>query len=275
MRIFFTAILLSILIFSKNSIAQAPKNIWQTALYISSVYNTANKADTLTGTAFLISDDKKLYLVTAKHLVGRSLSATDQKQINKKIYIGTSTKNEDIGVLINDLDKLPAQLEPYIFSDDGDDIAIISLQKTGYEKVVAAITDMGIVATDITSFEVNNTLPTGTLMLHHSWFTYKTKMGHKTKMQGIFNKDTLKSVSNKTALILLKSFYRQGFDGAPLFTMDNKLAGMIINGEGYLRNADIIANPYKTGKFATAVKSSQILFYLKKMQEIELQPGFK
>lgn len=260
---------------SKNSIAQTPiKNIWQTVLYVSSVYHNGNKTDTLTGTAFLISDNKKVYLVTAKHLVARSLLGTDQKLINNKIYIGTSTKNEGIGVLLNDFDKLPAQLKPYILSPDNEDIAIISLQKSEYKKVLDAVTGMGILPIDITSLEVNIVLSSSTLMLHHSWFTYKTKTGQKNKMQGIFNKDTVKSVSNKTTFILLKCFYRQGFNGAPLFNMDNKLFGMMINGEGYLRNADIIADPYKTGNFATAVKSTQILMQLKKLQEIELKPGF-
>src|SRR5476649_595922 len=54
--------------------------------------------DTLTGTAFLLADSDKVYLVTAKHLLTAALIGKNQQLANNSIFISPTWKKDDKGV---------------------------------------------------------------------------------------------------------------------------------------------------------------------------------
>src|ERR1700760_549385 len=64
-------------------------------VYIESDYPKAGQTganETIRGTAFLIADSSRVYLVTAKHLVQASLYGKNQQSTNNTIFIGPSFK---------------------------------------------------------------------------------------------------------------------------------------------------------------------------------------
>lgn len=267
---------LSLLLTSKPVLAQQHIPVFNTYFYLSSIYHHNNKTDTLTGTAFLISDNDKVYLVTAKHLIRASLLGADQQLINNNIFIGfrSSAKIDDLGIPLAS-DGNNNSLKSYILSSDNDDIAIISLQKGANKSILDKIKSEEFIPISISSVEAVNSSSIGDQrFLHRTWITFKSaESKQKTRQQGIFS-NFIQSISNDLTSIQIKATYRQGNDGAPLFTTENKLVGMIIGSDVYSDNTDILADPYKTAKSAKAVAASQILLQLKKLQEIELQPNF-
>jgi hypothetical protein len=265
---------LSLLLTSKPVFAQRP--LWRTAFYLSSIYHHNNKTDTLTGTAFLIADNDKVYLVTAKHLIRASISGANQQLINDNIFISSSTNINDLGMPFASVDNNNNPLKPYILSSDNEDIAIISLQKDAYKNILNMIKSEGFVPLSISSVEAINSSSIGgnQMFFPLTWNTFKSaESKQKIRQQGMF-KAFILSVNNDLSSIQIKTSYYQGNDGAPLLTGENKLVGMIIGSDVYADNAAILKDPYKTAKSAKVVTASQIFLQLKKLQEIELWPNF-
>lgn len=263
-----------ILLFTNTPIlAQQDPSLFKRVFYLSSIYHHNNKTDTLTGTAFLISDSDKVYVVTAKHLIRASILDSNQQLINNNIFISSSTNINDLGLpLFGNGDN---RSKSYILSSDNDDIAIISLQKYAYKSILDMIKNEKFVPLNINTFEiVNSSLIGNQRFLYCSWITFKSSESmKKTRQQGIFSSN-IQSVNNDFSSIQIKASYRQGNDGAPLLTTENRLVGMIVGSDVNSDNADILENPYKTAKSAKVVGVGQILLNLKKLQEIESKPDF-
>jgi len=117
---------------SRNTVSMSMSAI----VYIESAYQRpAGGADTLTGTAFLMVDSNKVYLITAKHLIIAALTGKNQQLANNTIFISTTWKSEDKGMKILGLSGWGIHKRPYVFSSDNEDIAIISFQKNKYKKI--------------------------------------------------------------------------------------------------------------------------------------------
>jgi len=130
---------------------------WQRSVVrLKSIYKRENPqtgSDTLLGSAFLVSDHNKLYLVTAKHLIQSTLNGKNEQLANNFVFIraGLNINNWqeikstylNIGGLYNkDVNK-----SPVVFSSDEEDIAIISLQKKETRDIAVYLLKQGNRAT--------------------------------------------------------------------------------------------------------------------------------
>ena len=254
--------------------------LWSTTVYIESVYQrpaaSPKVKDTLAGTAFLIADGDKVYLVTAKHLIVAAINGKDQQSANNSLFISANWANNgqaaDKPIKLEGLSGWDVHKRPFVFSPDKLDIAIISFQKNKYKNVLAAILKNNRKPVMVDSIDVSNDHHPGDALFVPTYFTYKNKKGVRGRTEGI-GRDKIKTFGQASPLFTIEGFVNQGHNGAPVYIND-KMIGMLTNQEGVLTNADIIREPYRTAKSAKAIKVSYILPLLRKLQQNEHTPGF-
>lgn len=248
----------------------------EAVVYIESTYQrpgaSVGTKDTLTGTAFLVADSAKVYLVTAKHLMVAALIGKNQQLANNSILINASYVNNDKGIKLLGLSDRNIHKRPFILSSDRLDIAIISFQKNKYKKILAAILKKGRKPVSIDSIDTSNDHYPGESIFQSAYLTFKNPAGKRTSMQGLAP-GKIKTYNKTQPSFTIDKFINQGNNGSPVF-LNGKIIGILSNETGILTNADIIADPYRRAKSATIIKAAYILPLLRKLQLNENSPGF-
>ena len=253
---------------SRNTVSMSMSAI----VYIESVYQSpAGDADTLTGTAFLIADSSKVYLVTAKHLVIAALTGKNQQLANNSIFISASWKSEDKGMKILNLSGWSIRKRPFVFSSDNEDIAIISFQKNKYKKILAAILKQECKPISIEAFDTADHYPGDSFFLP-AYETLIDNEGKKIRSKGI-SPGKIKTFNHALPSFTIDHYINQSNNGSPII-LNDKVIGILSNEDGILTNKDIIREPYRTAKSATVTKASFILSLLRKLQQNENMPAF-
>ena len=250
---------------------------WKNAIvYLESAYNTGPSfltKDTLTGTAFLINDSEKFYLVTAKHLIKNTLYGKNEKLANDSVFIKANLRSANEGGMnIKDLLNKDAHKSPVFFAADNADIGIISLQKDEHKKVLTYLLNQGCKPISIEFIDAESTHLPDEFVLMSAYSIFKGGSSRKIKAVGL-SIGQITSYEKNLPFFTMKLGVHQGNNGAPVIA-DNKLIGMVSNEVGVLTNADIIAYPFSTSTSATVTKASYIIACLRKLQQVENNSDF-
>ncbi|MES2277131.1 MAG: hypothetical protein V4592_13970 [Bacteroidota bacterium] len=249
-----------------------------TIVYIESVYPRPGAAkginDTLTSTGILLKDSSRIYLVTTKHGVQRELLSTNQQLLNSNISFTTAAANSNKvkNIKLPELIGKEAGIEPYILSSDVEDIAIISFQKNGYKALIAALKKDEGRPLPVDSLDMSDDHYPDENYFHPSYMVYKSKTGARTWSKGL-GTAKIKTYPDASPTFTITDYIGAGNNGSPLFIND-KIIGMVRNGEGMGPNAVTIKDPFQKSKTGIVIKATRILPLLRKLQEVENMPGF-
>jgi V8-like Glu-specific endopeptidase len=214
--------------------------------------------DTIRGTAVLIADGDKMYMVTAKHLI-ISKENTDGKEDLNPIIVGKANIN---GQLANDINMIGlsyyfARQTTFAFSNDKDDVAVISFASKNFKnyadylkRIGAVPIPLSVIATD----EVSNN--DELIAVGYPELTYQNR-AIATSSGKAKDKTPNSFIANISVT--------PGYSGAPVFK-GNKMVGIVGYPEDVTSNADVSKKPYKKASSATVIKSSVILSVLKDLQ---------
>ena len=224
----------------------------------------ASAKDTIRGTAVLISDGDKMYMVTAKHLI-ISKENTDGKEDLNPLIVGKATIN---GQLSNDINMVGltnffARQTTFAFSNDKDDVAVISFASKNFKNYADYLKSIGCVPIAIENVVAPEYVNDGETLLTVGYpapsFTDRsisTSTGRaRTGNQPVQN-------------FKLNASVTPGYSGAPVFK-GNKLVGIITYPAGVTSNLDVSKKPYDKASSATVIKSSVILGVLRDLQAKE------
>ncbi|MDB5009226.1 MAG: hypothetical protein JWQ06_15 [Mucilaginibacter sp.] len=246
------------------------KRLSQHEMY-SRLDDLVNIKDTIRGTGILVADGTKIYLITAKHLIKATEKLTNGLEtINDLLSIKSNVNNKksnDISLMNLATNDVPAR--PFIFSDDQNDIGIISFQKIGYKSIVAYIKQMGCIPVPIQLIDNLNNMNTNDAL-----FTigFPAIPGNESNNPVVANGKIAsynKSAINFTADLTVYP----GNSGGPVIK-NNKLIGVLSYQKGIKNNIDAAMHPYDQANLATVTKASYIIPLLKKLQQNEKNPGF-
>jgi len=275
----------TVLIFSLSSYAAGAQS-WSVSnktvtismgaiLYIESAHQRPGAPkgvkDTLTGTAFLIADSDKVYLVTAKHLIVAALTGKNQQLANNSIFISASWKNDDKGMKLLGLSGWGIHKRPYVFSTDKEDIAIISFQKNKYKNILATILKQERKPIPVDSIDTSASHSPGESFFLPTYYSFKEK-GKRIKQEGI-SPGEIKIFNETSPLFSINHFVDQSSSGSPVI-LNDKIIGVLTHEDGVFTNADIVRAPFRTAKSARTTKASVIVSLLKKLQQNENARGF-
>lgn len=238
-------------------------NNWRYAVvHIESVYQRPGKLlirDTLNGTAFFLADNNKIYLVTAKHIVKAALYKKNEKLIIDSLYINTVLDRKGLNIT-----HLSSQNNSIIFTDDEEDIAIISLQNNNgilNYMLKSHCRPLSIKLFDTTAIHYPDEK---VLISSSSTFTF---LGKKNITFG-FSLGKVKSYDQAHKSFIVTYSALQGENGAPVMA-GNQLVGILSYQSGLQGNKDIINHPYFVAKSINVVKTAYILTALRKLQKEE------
>ncbi len=246
--------------------------------------------DTLVGTAFLVTDHDKLYLVTAKHLVQADLYGKDQQLANDSVFLsprfdktnmnisGLSGKDRpsSADVLFHKADN--GYKSAVAFTGDEEDIAVISLQKMQYKNIATYLLTKAT-PIPIGLIDNGNNHQPGELLWRYGFNDLSLKeMNAKFPGMHVAGMSTYQVDQYDAALpyfmiIGEKSRISPGNNGGPV-TANDKLIGMLSNATGITNNHDIIQKPNYSIRTGKVVKAAYILSCLRKLQQMEDEPGF-
>jgi V8-like Glu-specific endopeptidase len=219
--------------------------------------------DTIRGTAVLISDGAKMYMVTAKHLIV-SKEKTDGMEDLNSLIVGKVNLN---GQLSNDINMIGltyyfSRQPTFAFSSDQDDVAVISFASKNFKNYADYLKRIGCVPIPLqalTTDEVNKGDELVTAGYPETSFQERSTAISTGKVDA----------NNKgTSTFTAKLSITPGYSGAPVFK-NNKLAGIIGYADDMTSNADVSKKPYKKVSSATVIKASVILSVLKDLQAKE------
>ncbi|QKJ28991.1 hypothetical protein HQ865_04220 [Mucilaginibacter mali] len=246
-------------------------------VYLESVYPGPGGAkagtDTLTATGILFKDSARVYLVTTKHSVQRALLGKNQHLLNTNITLTVSAVPDRIKKI-----KLPlltandSRVKPYVFSSDEEDIAVLSFQKKRFKRVLAFLLKDEARPLPVDSLDLSDDHYPDEDFFHPSYMVYKAKTGAKTWSKGL-GTAKIKTYPDASNNFVISDYISAGRSGSPLFVND-KIIGMVKNGEGMGTNADAIRDPFKAVKAGIVIKATLILPLIRKMQQIENMPEF-
>jgi len=236
--------------------------------------------DTLIGTAFLVTDDNKLYLVTAKHLIQADLYGKDQHTANDSVSLRIKLSQTDI--LIRGLSAPAADRSAVVFSDDEEDIAIISLQKSAYKNIAAnLLAHVRPIPSEL--IDISNNHQPGELCLDFGFDDYlspKKFNGVFLRVRGVGVKTSkIDQISPSAGFFSIGSTDRvilqivPGNSGSPVVS-NNKLIGLLSNPIEIANNHDALQNAYYSLHTGRVTKSFRIVESLKELQKREKQSGF-
>lgn len=217
--------------------------------------------DTIRGTAFLINDGAKMYMVTAKHLIV-SKEKTDGMEDLNSLIVGKVNLN---GQISNDINMIGltyyfGRQPTFAFSSDKDDVAVISFASKNFKNYADYLKLIGCVAIPLqaiaTTDDINNGDELTTAGYPATSFTDRSTATTTGKAE---KNDKASSTFNAKISIT------PGYSGGPVFK-GNKLVGLISYPDDITSNADVSKKPYKKVSSATVIKASVILSVLKDLQ---------
>ncbi len=254
---------------------------WEKSIInVESVYRRTGETyvkDPLTGTAIFLNDKGKLYLVTTKKLLQANIYGNDQIMANDGVYLKIDFRKF---LNLNGLSDQNSQKSAILFSDDRQDIALISLQKKAYKELTTKLlTRYKPISTAL--IDTNTTMHADDWLITYQVGDFVWPIG--TNMAGM--RSTLGSGASVaqiqyndnspyfTVKYPMAAFYRPGYNGGAI-TANDKLIGILRNATGYETNFAIINHPYYETHEARVVKAAYILRLLRKLQAMEANPGF-
>jgi S1-C subfamily serine protease len=304
MRLHFLSALFAATLFTVNTFAQAPTDQWKKAIVkiesIQQRYNFAqvdvllhqqvdtikrlsqhdmysrqddliNLKDTIRGTGLLIADGTKIYLITAKHLVKATEKlGTGLETVNDLITIKSNIngkKSNDVSLM--NLANNDVHIRPFVFSDDQNDLGIISFQKSNYKAIVAYMKQMGCVPVPVQAIDNLVAVNPGEDVLTVG---FPALPGKEANSQ-VVTTGKIIAANKAGADITLDLKVYPGNSGGPIIK-GNKLIGILSYQSGIKNNVDAGMHPYEKASATTAIKASYLLPLLKKLQENEKNPAF-
>ena len=219
--------------------------------------------DTIRGTAVLIADGDKMYMVTAKHLI-ISKENTDGKEDLNPLIVGKATIN---GQLSNDINIVGltnyfARQTTFAFSNDKDDVAVISFASKNFKNYADYLKSIGAVAIPLQSIATEDVSNNDELVtVGYPELTYQNRAIATSTGKA---KDKDKTPTSFIANISVTP----GYSGAPVFK-GNKMVGIIGYPEDVTSNEDISKKPYKKASSVNVIKASAILSVLRDLQAKE------
>jgi len=251
---------------------------WMNSIvYLESVYQRSERQmpvrDTLTGTGFLIEDDHKIYMVTAKHVIIAALNDENAQSANDSVFIKAKPREDKRGLNLTHLFNADPNKMPVVFSSDEDDIAIISFQKKENEGILSYLLNNGYKPIPIEQIDTVIENHKSDWIIMPSYSAIKGNGGRE--IVKAISLGQVKSVNKKLPVFTIDNIVHQGNNGAPIISkLDNKIIGVFHNETNISTNADILKQPFYSAKSATIVKSSYILPLLRKLQQNENTLGF-
>jgi len=222
----------------------------------------SSQKDTIRGTAVLIADGDKMYMVTAKHLIVSKEKTDGLEDINQMI-IGKVNSN---GQISNDINMIGlayffARKPTYAFSSDQDDVAVISFASKTFKNYADYLKSIGCVPIPLQSIstdEVNK----GDELITAGY--PETSFQERSIATSTGKVDENKSGNSFKAKITITP----GYSGGPVFK-GNKMVGIIGYPEDMASNVDVSKKPYAKKSSETVIKSAVILSVLKDLQSKE------
>jgi hypothetical protein len=259
---------------------------WQNSLvHVQSIYTSKELSiakDTLIGTAFLINDHNKLYLVTNKHLLQADLYGKNEQLANDSVFIFA---NHDFKGNFNISGLGSSNKAAVVFTDDEEDIAIISLQKKEYAPIAAYLLGRGK-PVPIGMIDTGNNRQSGEWLMQYGYSAYKAPKSWdkgNIHLSGIMVNGVglgvrqIDQYDPSASFFIIKSTpigkIMPGENGGPVIAND-KLIGILSNATGIVSNHDIVQTPYYTIPTGRVIKAAYIVRCLRKLQQIEDTPGF-
>lgn len=233
--------------------------------------------DTLTATAIFLNDGGKLYLVTTKKAIQAEIFGTDQLAANDSIFLKIDFRKF---LNLKGLSDKNAQKSAVLFSNDQQDIAVISLQKKAYkaltDRLLTRFKPISIALIDTTT----KPRPDDWLITYHVadfiWPPGSYNSGMRSTMGGGAAVGQIDYYDNSPFFTI--KFPRGGrFDpgnNGGIVTANDKMIGMLRNATGYETNFQIINDPSYITHNARAVKAAYVLRMLRKLQTIENSADF-
>ncbi|MEO8884446.1 MAG: serine protease [Mucilaginibacter sp.] len=219
----------------------------------------ASAKDTIRGTAVLITDGNKMYMVTAKHLIV-SKEKTDGIEDINPLIIGKVNVN---GQISNDINMIGltyyfSRQPTFAFSSDKDDVAVISFASKNFKNYADYLKGIGCVPIPVQNIatDVNNGDELVAVGYPETSFQERST-GISTGKAKATDKDPASFTANVSVT--------PGYSGGPVFK-GNKLVGIISYPDDVTSNADVSKKPYKKASSATVIKASVILSVLKDLQ---------
>jgi V8-like Glu-specific endopeptidase len=217
--------------------------------------------DTIRGTAVLIADGNKMYMVTAKHLVVSKEPVFGKQNLNELI-VGKVNINGRISNDINfmGLTAYVAKVPPFAFSSDADDVAVISFAQKDYVNYADYLKGIGCVPIPLSAIATTDEVGNGdelTVVGYPAPSFTDRSTGTSTGKARTNNQ----TPSSFTANISVTP----GYSGGPVFK-SGKLAGIVGYPEDIKSNADVSKKPYAKASSAKVIKSSVILSVLRELQ---------
>jgi V8-like Glu-specific endopeptidase len=214
--------------------------------------------DTIRGTAFLINDGAKMYMVTAKHLI-ISKEKTDGMEDINPLIVGKVNLN---GQISNDINMIGltyyfSRQPTFAFSSDNDDVAVISFASKNFKNYADYLKAIGCVPIPVQS--ITDAVSKGDELIAVGY----PELSYQDRSIAISSgkaKDTDKA-SSFTASISVTP----GYSGGPVLK-SNKLVGIVGYPDDVTSNVDVSKKPYKKASSATVIKASVILSVLKELQ---------
>ncbi len=220
--------------------------------------------DTVRGTAVLIADGAKMYMVTAKHLVVSKEPVFGKQNLNELI-VGKVNVNGRISNDINfiGLTAYVAKVGPFAFSSDADDIAVISFAQKDYVNYADYLKGIGCVPIPLSAIATSDEVGNGDEL---------TVVGYPApsftdRSTGI---STGKARTNNQLPVSFNAniSVTPGYSGAPVFK-GGKMVGIVGYPEGITSNVDVSKKPYAKASSVRVIKSAVILSVLRELQAKE------
>jgi hypothetical protein len=248
---------------------------YNSLILLRSIYNKSNGSairDTSLGTAFLLSDHGKLYLVTAKNIISTQYDKSGYLP-NDTIFVSFLHINVGVNLgpkfdfNLGGLSGKDAKHPAVAFTDDENNIAIISLQKKEYKDAAAELLARGCRPILINLLDTGNDYHEGEELRRYG----RSMMGRSESLG--FNVCYIKdNVSELSFFTITKVPLTQGASGS-IAIGNNKLIGIMTD--------KTEASIYRTGQPinwiavpAKFTKSANILSCLRKLQQAENDPAF-
>lgn len=251
-------------------------NKWKHSIvHLKSIYKEKNSpqiTDTLTGTAFLITDNNKLYLVTTKHLIQSTLNGKNEATANDAIFIKDYLDVIKTGLNINSSINKDGKNTAIALTSDQEDIGIISLQKREYKDIATYLLTHGSQPIPIQLIDTSNRHYSNEWAFKYGYSIFKSKRG-KSESVGMGTCQIDKYDPAEPFFTIKNTVIMPGNNGSPIVNND-KLIGILSNATGILTNEDIIKQPTYAIRSAKIIKASYILFCLRKLQKAEAKPTF-
>jgi len=225
----------------------------------------AGKYETRYATGFLVSDQKKIYLVTTKHAIQNTVLGQQSGLLCDSLFISASTAARLNSIKYNAEPDLRQNRGDYICSDDPVDLAILSLNSRRFIALLTSMRKNGRKPIPLSAFRTAQENKPIDTMYHAGYMVYQhpelglayVRTGAWSKWGVYDRKETKTSFLTQIRLPLASS-------GSPVITSE-KLAGVIITGN---EDEKVLDEPNFVNQ-GTVIKFSVLSVLLRKLQSME------